>query len=184
MALADILKDSNGRIVSLVVPASDYLRVRPALAKSILELGKPAGYISVNRSCANAERELAENGIPPGSFAFIDATDAQHAPEEGRHAAVCLGMVPPSDLTSLSIRVGQLVEEKAVHALLIDTASALLLYNQRETVLRFLRDLAERLRTHALTTVFLVVAEDVDAGIHSQLLQLSDAVHDVNADTL
>lgn len=186
MKLSDIIRDAQGEVTTLIVSAQDYSPVRPALAKALASAGTPVGYVTVNRSCFNAEREFAKKGIPAGSLAFIDATDAAHAePDHAtNHANVCLGMVSPGDLTSLSIRTSQLVKEKTVKSLIVDTASALLLYNQKDVLLRFLRDVSEKLRTQSLTTVYLVVADDIDPQLRSQFLQLSDSLHNVDASSL
>jgi hypothetical protein len=88
----------------------------------------------------------------------------------------------PSNLTELSITLSKLIsseplkgkEDKTI--LFLDSVSTFLIYNDANTVARFLHTIAGRVRTHNISGVFFSLHSDIERGAIASTVQFHDKV--------
>jgi hypothetical protein len=141
-------------------------------------------YISVNKPYFSLEEIMQSQKIPTGNMYFLDCASGLMGkpPQELEKTYILSG---PTNLTELSITLSKLLsseqlkgkEEKTI--LFLDSVSTFLIYNDPNTVARFLHTIAGRVRTHNIHGVFFSLHDDTTKGAIASTTQFHDKVLNV-----
>lgn len=88
----------------------------------------------------------------------------------------------PSNLTELSITLSKLLSsdrlkgKEAQTILFLDSVSTFLIYNDANTVAKFLHSITGRVRTHNIRGVFFSLHDDIARGAIASTVQFHDKV--------
>ena len=128
-----------GDISVFLVSDRNYASKMKELACSISSDYSRICYVSLNKPCGAVSDNLKKWGANPGKFFIIDCTGKQA--KEGQVVFVS----SPKALTEMSITTGKVIDLGKIEALIFDSLSTLLAYEEPSTVVKF---------THSLISVF------------------------------
>lgn len=97
----------------------------------------PCVYVSVNKTQKSTQQHLEEENIQTEKIFFIDCVTQEKTNEDVLH-------VQPQNLELLSVAIQEFIKEiKGEKYLLIDALSTLLIYNDENKVVRFVKEITE-----------------------------------------
>jgi hypothetical protein len=142
-------------------------------------------YISVNKPYFALEEVMESQKIPTENIYFLDCASGLMGkpPQEFERTYILSG---PSNLTELSITLSKLLSSDALKGkeaqtiLFLDSVSTFLIYNDANTVARFLHTIAGRVRTHNIHGVFFSLHDDIEKGAIASTVQFHDKVIRIN----
>ena len=119
--------------------------------------------------------------IPTQNMYFLDCASGLlgKPPREFEKTYILSG---PSNLTELSITLSKLlssdmlVGKEAQTILFLDSVSTFLIYNDANTVAKFLHTIAGRVRFHNIRGVFFSLHDDIEKGAIASTVQFHDKV--------
>ena len=138
-------------------------------------------YISVNKPYFALEEVMRSQKIPTQNMYFLDCASGLMGkpPQEFEKTYILSG---PSNLTELSITLSKLLSSDMLKGkegetiLFLDSVSTFLIYNDANTVARFLHTITGRVRTHSIRGVFFSLHNDVEKGAIASTVQFHDKV--------
>jgi hypothetical protein len=138
-------------------------------------------YISVNKPYFSLEEVMQAQKIPTQNMYFLDCASGLMGkmPQELEKTYLLSG---PSNLTELSITLSKLLSSEQLNGkeaetiLFLDSVSTFLIYNDPNTVARFLHTIAGRVRTHNIGGVFFSLHDDIMKGAIASTVQFHDKV--------
>lgn len=138
-------------------------------------------YISVNKPYFALTPLMESQKIPTENMYFLDCASGLMGkqPQELERAYILSG---PSNLTELSITLTELLsseklkgrEDKTI--LFLDSVSTFLIYNDANTVAKFLHAISGKVRIHNISGVFFSLHEDITKGAVATTVQFHDKV--------
>ena len=164
--------------IALIITSGDYLEVGKSTVKFLLDERKMCGvYITFNKPFKTMTEELLKVNVDLSKLFFIDAITETAA---GMHEKSdrCFFMSSPKNLTELAILLEQAVGRlpKENRFIFMDSLSTMLIYNETDTVLRFIHALTGKMRLLNVTGVIVFLEKETDENIISQLGQFCDKV--------
>lgn len=115
----------------------------------------PGLFICLNRSYASILEELKKNNIDTKNILFVDCAKSRLC-EMKKGAPNVISVDTPADLTNLSISISEFAKNVPGEKFLaIDTISTLLIYNDENMVVRFVKALTEKTSGCGLKTIVL-----------------------------
>lgn len=166
-------------------PLSQKDRLVRELLVSGLDDGENGLLISTDRSAEAVERELANLIDPvPTNFGVVDCISEQSGgPGEGDQGVAYASS--PGDLTGIGMYASrhlQRFDEMAPSPrtrVALDSVSTLLMYEEFQTVLRFLHVLSGRLEVVNALGLFVINTETHEDQVTESILELADGVIEV-----
>ncbi len=156
----------------------------PAILAVLRQLMTPETvgvYISVNKPYFSLKSIMESQKIPTQNMYFLDCASGLMGkpPQELEKTYILSG---PSNLTELSITLAGLLsseklkgrEDKTI--LFLDSVSTFLIYNDANTVAKFLHAISGKVRTHNISGVFFSLHEDITKGAVATTVQFHDKV--------
>ncbi len=138
-------------------------------------------YISVNKPYFSLTSVMENQKIPTQNMYFLDCASGLMGkpPQEFEKTYILSG---PSNLTELSITLAGLLsseklkdhEDKTI--LFLDSVSTFLIYNDANTVAKFLHAISGKVRTHNISGVFFSLHEDITKGAVATTVQFHDKI--------
>lgn len=140
-------------------------------------LGKRCGsskacYITAAKPPATLRELFALNGVDAKQITFVDCVTVER--KAMQDSPDVRYVTSPHDLTRLSIQLNRVFTEHPCMVIL-DSLNALLLYNNRREVQRFIHTFATLCRKNGFTGVILALREDSDAQLISEIEQFCDS---------
>jgi archaellum biogenesis ATPase FlaH len=181
--LETILKNIKpNKVVLFVIDPKKYHTVHLKILKGIIEEKKFSGiYITVNKPYDALIKYLKEIKIPTENIFFIDAI-SKSVSQEIKLTENCLYIPSPSHLTDLGIALTQALEsmeKKEDKFLILDSISTLLIYNDFETVAKFVHFIISRLRVFGLVGLIISVEKILDERMINILMEMCDEVIEI-----
>lgn len=174
------LKGLKEYVALATVDAKEYQRTNLDII-SHLVIGKsiPGVYVTLNKPFETMEKIFKKAKIDTRMIIFIDAVTKTGGGIEKTEK--CLFIGSPENLSDISIAMDQAVralpsKEKFVF---FDSLSTLLLYNNVETVARFIHFLAGKMRAWGVKGVIVSLRKDRDKDLIEELTQFCDAILDL-----
>jgi archaellum biogenesis ATPase FlaH len=168
----------SGYIALIITARGDYLEVGKSTVKFLLEERRMSGVcITFNKPFKTLSEEFVKVNIDVNKLFFIDGITETAT---GMHdkSDKCFFMSSPKNLTELAIlleqALGKLPQENRF--IFLDSLSTLLIYNETDTVLRFIHALTGKMRLWNVTGVIVFLEKETDENIISQLSQFCDKV--------
>jgi hypothetical protein len=181
-AVREGLKGLPARFLIMVASSpTNYVPVLETVVRSLMT-GETIGiYISVNRPSFALIEEMKNRNIPTENMYFVDCASGLMGkqPQELDKTYILSG---PSDLTELSITIAKLLQSDRIKnnepntILFLDSVSTFLIYNEANTVARFLHAVAGKVRAANIRGVFFSLQDDAMKGPIESTTQFHDKV--------
>ncbi|MEM0333241.1 MAG: hypothetical protein QXX30_02120 [Candidatus Aenigmatarchaeota archaeon] len=169
-------------VVLFIIDSKKYHRIHPKIIRYIIEEKKFSGiYITVNKPYENLIKYLEDNGIDTKNIFFIDAI-SKVASQEMKITENCLFIPSPSHLTDLGIALTEALEtmeKKESKFLILDSISTMLVYNDFESVAKFVHFIITRLRIFGLVGLLISIEKLIDERMLNVLKEMCDEVVEI-----
>ncbi|MBU2638014.1 MAG: hypothetical protein KJ955_03510 [Nanoarchaeota archaeon] len=167
-------------IALATVSAKEYQKTNIALVKHFTKDKKSAGvYVTLNKPFATIKAALENNGVDTKMIIFIDAV-TKTAGGKAEKSKNCLFIGNPENLSDISIAMDQAVTSLPGkdRFLFFDSLSTLLLYNNVQTVARFIHFLAGKMRVWQVKAIIISLERKEDKDLIDELSQFCDVIMD------
>lgn len=177
----EIIKDGKKGIVEtilvLIIPDKDYKKKWMNLVKELSTVDGKICYISLNTPYETLLDSFKIMGIDASKFYFIDAiTKTATIPEESEK---CEYVSSPGALTELSLAISNLLDSKTFDYLIFDSLSTLLVYENENTVTKFIHQLISKIRVMKSKAVFSILKQDTGSVLLKDINMFADRVLDI-----
>src|SRR3989344_9441213 len=148
-AFKEKIKDLKEYVVLATVKAKDYQKTNMQIIKHLTEEENvPGVYVTLSKPYETVEKQFRNAGIDTELVIFIDTVTSTGG-SQIKKTDKCLFIGSPEKLSDISIAMDQAVhslpsQEKFVF---FDSLSILLMYNEVETVAKFIHFLATKMRS-------------------------------------
>ena len=170
------------RYLVMVTSSPDkYVPMIMSVLRNLVTADSISVYISVNKPYFSLEQIMQSQKIPTQNMYFLDCASGLMGkmPQELERIYILSG---PSNLTELSITLSKLLSseklkgKEAEKILFLDSVSTFLIYNNPNTVAKFLHSISGRVRTHNIRGIFFSLHDDVTKGAIASTVQFHDKV--------
>ncbi len=174
------VKDLKEFIALATVPAKEYQKTNIAIVKHFVKDNNiPGVYVTLNKPYSTIKTKLEKEGVDIRMIIFIDAI-TKTAGGKTTKTKNCLFIGNVENLSDISIAMDQAVsslpgKEKF---LFFDSLSTLLLYNDVQTVARFIHFLASKMRTWKVKAIIISLERKQDKELIDELSQFCDVIID------
>ncbi|MFH1331792.1 MAG: ATPase domain-containing protein [archaeon] len=177
------VKDLKEYIALATVDAENYQKTNLLLVKHLTKDEKiPGVYVTLNKPFEVMKKEFEKTGINTKLIIFIDAVTKTSGGKIEK-TKNCLFIGNPENLSDISLAMDQAVRALPGDGrfLFFDSLSTLLMYNQVETVARFIHFLAGKMRVWKVRGI-IVSLKKTDKELIDQLSQFCDVVIDLTGE--
>ena len=175
-AFKEKIKDLKEYVVLATVKAEKYQNTNMEIIRHLTEKENvPGVYVTLSKPYETVEKQFKKAGIDTELILFIDAVSTTG--DSGlKKTEKCLFIGSPQKLSDISIAMDQ-----AVHSLpsqqkfvFFDSLSVLLLYNEVETVAKFIHFLATKMRSWKVKGIIISLEKEKDKDLIDELSQFCD----------
>jgi len=169
------MKGAKTEIVVFVVSDKDYtLRLKDIISSASSRYNRIC-FVSLSKPYDIISDSLKAHGIDLRKLFFISAGNPSKA--EGQVVYIS----SPKALTELSITISKVIEMGEIEALIFDSLSTLLVYEQSSTVLKFAHSLISLLREKKSSGFLLLMKGSAGLEVLKDLSMLADRVIEPHA---
>lgn len=162
-------------------PPERYVPMILSVLRNLVTSDSIGVYISVNKPYFSLEEIMQSQRIPTQNMYFLDCASGLMGkpPQEFEKTYILSG---PSNLTELSITLSKLLSSDALKGreadtiVFLDSVSTFLIYNDSNTVARFLHTITGKVRTHNIRGVFFSLHDDITKGAIASTVQFHDKI--------
>ena len=129
-------------ITIFVITETEYTSQLKGIISSASSSYSRICYVSLNKPCSTVLDTIKKYGVDPKKFFFIDCTEGQVDEKAGQ----VVNVSSPKALTEMSITIGKVLDLGKIEALIFDSLSTLLVYEEPFTVVKFTHSLISSLR--------------------------------------
>lgn len=163
--------------IILIAPKNNYNAYQIRLAKYFSEKQKGI-YISLNRKADELRKELLEKKVDSKDILFIDGL-SEIVDEEADKTKNTLFISSPSEISALEEKIILAMEKQKKGFIIFDSLTTLLVYNEAETVEKFVHKLSAKIKESDFESVFLIV-DSANERVLSTISQFFDKVIDLS----
>src|SRR3989338_9409974 len=142
------LKNLKEYVALATINAKEYQNVNMEIIRHFTEEENiPGVYVTLSKPYKTVEKTLADNGVDTRLIIFIDAV-TETVGGELKKSENCLFIGSPEKLSDISVAMDQAVRSLPSDKKFVffDSLSILLMYNNAETVARFIHFLSGKMR--------------------------------------
>ncbi len=161
------------RVIVFLVPSSSYIRSIGKFMGTAARLNERLCYVSLSRPYKSLCSYFQKNGIDTKRIFFVDA--ATRNPEETGEDEQVVFVSSPKALTELGITLSKVVDAGSVQCVIFDSISALLVYEDESTVLRFVHSVISSL-AEKTSAVFILLKDRTGEELLKDLSMFADEV--------
>lgn len=162
-------------VVLAILPEKHFEAANMRLLKYMVhELGYHGAYVAMNKPYHDVSKLVQQNSIDHNKILFIDCVTGQKAKADN-----CVFLNSMESLTQISICLDPIYKNEDLSFLFLDSLDALSVYHDQRMVVRFVRNVIERVREHGMSGVMLGLHEETDKHIIGELAVLCDKVIDM-----
>ncbi len=167
---------SSEYVALVLVKPFEYQKASISIVRHLTKnKGLPGVYLSVNKPFASLQENFRKNGVRSELLIFIDAITslAEGSAKESEH---CYYLESPENLSDISIAISQAVEsiDYKEKFIFIDSLSTLLIYNNPETIIKFIHFLVSKMRAWNVVGIILSLKKRGESGLIAELGQFCD----------
>ena len=163
-------------VVLTILPKEQFRDLNLHLVDIMVNQKKIRGaYVSVNWSYPLIVKMMQKRGIDHKNLFFIDCISKGLKTE----ADNCLFLESAQSLTNISISLEPIYRSKEDYFILLDSLDALSLYHKTNLIVRFARNLIDKVRKHNKSGVIVGLHEETDSRIITDLSMVCDKVIDL-----
>ena len=156
-----------------VIPKDDDYAIAGQEIISFLDKNlKSSGiYVTLSKSHCDVVEKLEEQNINLKNFFFIDNN------EDGKCGAQnCIFLGRNKSLTALSLAIAEVSKDKSIKFIFFDSLTTLLIYNELETVERFIHYFVSKIKNMEVVLFMMRVEEEKTKKLIPVLSQFCDKV--------
>lgn len=153
----EVKKES--KIVLLTIQGEEYTKNIHYLAEYLSNKYPRILYVSLNELYSNLVLSLKDSKVDVKKFYFIDAITTS-AETNVQKKDNCTFVVSPNALVELSLAISSAIEEQKPRAVLFDSISTLLIYENPKTVVKFVHSLIGKIRAASTDAFFTALEGD------------------------
>jgi len=165
----------NGEFIFLLdTRPEDYFDAVMEITKLMSSRGKGV-YVIVSRPYRFILNEMQRRKINTDNILFLDCISAM----AGEHGdKVCKYVESPAALEEIGMHIGLLLDkiESKEKFLILDSISALLIYNSKNSLKEFSMFLINRLRLEKVTGVLVIIEKEIPDDLKQILIAMCDKV--------
>ncbi len=167
--------------IALIVSSADVYAMAQEIALKVLITKKDMGgvYVTFNRPYSTLKVSIEGMGLDVSRLFFIDLITESAGGSAQRGAGdKCFYVSSPKNLTELSILMEQAMLRlpRDKRFVFIDSISTMLIYNDQDTVLRFIHSLTGKMRLLGITGIIFLLEKESDEKFKAQVAQFCDRV--------
>jgi len=162
-------------VVLLDLNAENYFEAVMHAVDFMLKKGRKGVFITVSRPYKYILREMQKRNIATENLLFIDCTSAMAGEHDG---ASCTYIENPAALEEIGMQIGSLLDaiKSEEKFLIVDSISALLIYNTAPSIKEFSMFLINKMRLEGVTGILVTIEKDVPEDIKRILIAMCDEV--------
>ncbi len=165
----------KNKILMLSVSSKDYREATGDLIDFSRKFKKTC-YVTLNDPYETIKGKLGKDA---GKMCFIDAvTSTVKSPT---HDSSVIFVSSPRALTEISIALKKAIDSFKMELVLFDSISALLVYEKSVNAMKFVHNMILTLRQGNISTVFVILKEDVSEELMKDLSMFVDKVVEVES---
>ncbi len=172
------VKDLKEYIALATIPAKEYQKANTSIIKELVEeQNTPGVYITLNKPFATIKETLKNKGVDTRMIIFIDAI-TKTVKGEVKKTKNCLYIGSPENLSDISLAMDQAIrslpsKEKFVF---FDSLNLLLMYNEVDTVARFIHFVASKMRVWKVKGIIVSLTKEKNNELIEELMQFCDVI--------
>lgn len=165
--------------VIVLIPFEDFVSVMLNIIKEIYaEIGnRRICYISLNKPYKNLMLTFRGEGMDPSRFFVIDAVTKLVTPKP-RESGNCYYVSSPQSVNEIYTVLSGMLEREEFGAIIFDSISTLLVYENEDVVTKFLHILITKISVTNCDAAFICLREDINSRLLKELNMLVDDVKD------
>lgn len=187
-----IEKLPTNKIVLFLVDPRKYMKRNLGILKCLVNQNKFSGiYVTINRPFDTLTKVMKEEGIDIEKIFFIDcitkmvpasehfSLSSKSKLEKTRN---CIFIPSPSRLTEIGLALSEAlagVENPQNKFLYLDSLSTLLIYNDIDTIVKFVHFLTTRIRLFGIVGIIMCVEKRMDERLFNILSEICDIIVEV-----
>ncbi len=162
----------KGEIAVFVIPEKEYASQLRSIISSASSSYSRICYVSLNKPYSSVLDSIKKNGADPKKFFFIDCTENQADEKAGQ----VVNVSSPKALTEMSITIGKVLEIGKIEALIFDSLSTLLVYEDPSTIVKFTHSLISILRSKNVSGFLMCAKSGQSEAIIKDISMFADRV--------
>jgi KaiC/GvpD/RAD55 family RecA-like ATPase len=128
------------------------------LHKAVSKKFRKICMVTIHKSFSSLMNTFKENRIDTSKYCFVDCVSTEQS--ETNDEDQCIQISSPVALTELAIAIEKMREKHRMDMIIFDNISAMLIYNDELTVLRFLHYMMIKVRKTDTKAVYSVLQEN------------------------
>ena len=174
--LVDELRDlPRDFVVLAIMPEKHFEAANMRLLKYLVEeLGYHGAYVAMNRPYHDISKVMQQSNIDHNKVLFIDCVTGQKATAQN-----CVFLNSMESLTQIGICLDPVYKNRDLSFIFLDSLDAMSVYHEQKVVVRFVRNMIERIREHTMSGVMLGLHEETDKRLIAELAIVCDKVIDL-----
>jgi len=174
--LADELRDlPRDFVVLAIMPEKHFEPANMRLVKYLVhELGYHGAYVAMNKPYSNVSKVMEQSNIDHNKILFIDCVSGQKSKAQN-----CVFLNSMESLTQIGICLDPVYKNSDLSFIFLDSLDAMSVYHDKKLVVRFVRNMIERIREHEMSGVMLGLREETDRQLINELSVVCDKVIDM-----
>lgn len=162
-------------VVTLVIPNEIYVSNITEIAKQLAANHNKICYISLNKLYQPLIRNLKAHEVDINKFFFVDGITRTAVVDPGQ-VENCVFVSSPSSLTELGITIQKTVSEQQSEAVLFDSLSTLLVYEDIQVVKQFVHLIVSQISATNCVAIFTCLEGDKESELIKDLSMFVDKV--------
>ena len=180
------------KIILFLVDPKKYMKRNLSILKFLVNQNTFSGiYITVNRPFDTLIKIMKEDGIDTEKIFFIDCITKMAPASSGfsltsksklEKTKNCIFIPSPSRLTEIGLALSEAltgVENPQSKFLYLDSLSTLLIYNDVDTIVKFVHFLTTRIRLYNIVGIIMCVEKRMDERLFNILSEICDIIVEV-----
>lgn len=156
---SDFLKDiTENQFVLVLLDEERYIDKLKDIMKSVEKEGSKICYICLSKPYSDVIQDFEHAGINPDDFFFIDVLSSHYGLP--RPTENCKFISSPSDLAEIRAAVVDAIERRGCSAIVFDTVSTLLIYQQNSSIVSFTNSLLSEKKQENTKKLFIILKDD------------------------
>ena len=172
---------SENKVLVFLIPNFEYSEKLLEITTTLAKEKKKICYVSLNRSYSALLEWFKKNGVDSNKFVFVDAiTNTVSVPPKVEN---CVFVSAPSAFTEIGLAVSRYLNE-GIDALIFDSISTLLIYEESIAVTKFTHFLMAKMTTKGAQAVFTSLKEDITDDVIKDINLFADKVIDLSSEKI
>jgi len=151
-------KGIKNRFILVVLNEEQYINHLHKIVRSVKKSNNKICYVCLSRPYKDIMNDLKKNDIDIKFFFFIDVLSSHY--EKLKSQRNCMFLESPRNLDLIKKAIETTIEKEKCNVLLIDTISALLIYQGSFSILKFTNSITTENKEKKVEKIFIALKKD------------------------